>query len=186
MSALYPEPPGGGAAKLEWLPVLAGLLVLYVPTFYDAATTFWQSDENAHGPIILAIVVWLLWKSRAALFTVHARAAPASGVAALAAGLLLYVAGRSQQIALFEIGALAPILAGIVLAMRGWPTLRVFWFPILFLAFMVPLPGFFVDALTGPLKRQVSEIAQQLLYAAGYPIARNGVTTAIRVSGLGR
>ncbi len=45
--------------------------------------------------------------------------------------------------------------------------------------FLVPLPGFFVDALTGPLKQLVSAIAEQLLYAAGYPIARSGVVLTI-------
>jgi exosortase len=44
---------------------------------------------------------------------------------------------------------------------------------------MVPLPGVFVDALTGPLKQHVSEISEQLLHAAGYPIARDGVVITI-------
>jgi exosortase len=41
------------------------------------------------------------------------------------------------------------------------------------------LPGTFTDALTGPLKQLISEIAEQVLYSAGYPIARNGVTLTI-------
>ena len=48
--------PGDAAVGFEWLPVLAGLLVLYVPTFYDLATSLWQQNEYAHGPIILAII----------------------------------------------------------------------------------------------------------------------------------
>lgn len=179
MSAVLNTKPFRGAAGLEWLPVVAGLLVLYVPTFYDLANGIWQEDEFAHGPIILAVIVWLIWTKRAALFSAPARTAPASGFVLLVFGLLLYVVGRSQEIALFEIGALAPILAGVLLAMRGWPALRAFWFPILFVAFLVPLPGIFVDALTGPLKQNVSAIAEQLLYAAGYPIARNGVMLTI-------
>jgi exosortase B len=94
-------------------------------------------------------------------------------------GLLTYVIGRSVEIALLEIGALAPVLAGVLLAMRGWPALRALWFPILFVAFMVPLPGIFVDAVTGPLKQGVSQIAAQILYAAGYPVARSGVILII-------
>ena len=168
-----------GAIRLEWLPVLAGLLVLYVPTFYGAASSFWQSDENAHGPIILAIIIWLIWRGRAGLFDPNSHQAPAPGLGLLVFGLLLYVLGRSQEIALFEIGSLAPNLAGVLLAMRGWPALRALWFPIFFVAFMLPLPGFFVDALTGPLKQHVSEIAEQLLYVAGYPIARSGVMITI-------
>ena len=171
--------PRKGAAGLDWLPVVAGLLVLYVPTFYDFSIGLWREEDYAHDPIILAIIVWLIWRKRAALFTKTSHSAPASGIGLLVFGLLLYVVGRSNAIAMFESGALAPILAGTILAMRGWPALRALWFPIVFVAFMVPLPGFFVDAVTGPLKQHVSEIAEQLLYIAGYPIARSGVILTI-------
>jgi exosortase B len=180
MSAfLDTENPGGGANRLDWLPPLAGLLVLYVPTFYHLAARHWQEEEGAHGPIILAVIAWLIWQRRSVLFAAPARTAPVPGFASLIFGLLLYVLGRSQEIALFETGALIPILAGVLLTMRGWPALRELWFPILFVIFMIPLPGIFVDALTGPLKQHVSEIAEQLLFAAGYPVARNGVMLTI-------
>jgi exosortase B len=169
----------GGVVGLDWMPVAAGLLLLFVPTFYDAATTFWQTDENAHGPIILAVILWLIWSKRAILADVPALPAPALGIALLIFGLLLYVIGRSQQIALFEIGALIPVLGGSLLAMRGWQVLRAFAFPLMFVVFMLPLPGTFTDALTGPLKQQVSALAEQILYAAGYPIARNGVVLTV-------
>jgi exosortase B len=149
------------------------------PTFYDAATTFWQTDENGHGPIILAVIVWLIWQERAALLTRPAIPHRLAGLAVLVPGLLIYVVGRAVGIALLEIGSLAPVLAGVLLAMRGWPALRALWFPIFFIAFMIPLPGIFVDAVTGPLKQYVSQIATQILYAAGYPIARSGVILTI-------
>ena len=173
------KPPANAAARVEWLPVLAGLLVLYVPTFYDAATTFWQTDENGHGPIILAVILWLIWQERAALLAAPRHPAPLAGLVVLVLGLLIYVVGRAVGIALLEIGSLAPVLAGVLLAMRGWRVLRALWFPIFFIAFMVPLPGFFVDAVTGPLKQYVSQIAAQILYAAGYPVARSGVILTI-------
>jgi exosortase B len=175
MSATFPRP---GVAWLPWVPVGLGLLALYVPVFYEFANGLWQSDDHAHGPIILAVILWLFWRQRGALLA-PGRPALGAGVALLVLGLLLYVVGRSQDITIFEAGALAPILAGALLAMRGRSGLRAFWFPILFVAFLVPLPGIFVDALTGPLKREVSEIAEQLLYVAGYPVARNGVMLTI-------
>ena len=181
---------------MEWLPVIAGLLVLYAPTFYGLATGIWGDDDYAHGPIILGVVLWLMWEKRAALRAapepaappversdaVPAQAgpaAPAPGLALLLSGLLLYVLGRSQDISFLEVGSFAPVLAGVLLAMRGRPALRAFWFPLLFVVFMVPLPGFFVDALLGPLKQSVSAVAEQLLYAAGYPTARTGVIVVI-------
>lgn len=167
------------AAWLEWFPVAVGLFVLYAPTFYDLATTLWQQDEYAHGPIILAVIVWLIWDRRKALFVAPAAATPVAGYALLVFGLLLYAVGRSQDIILFEVGALAPILAGVLFATRGWPALRAFGFALLFIVFLVPLPGITINALTALLKSNVSAIAERLLYAADYPIARNGVVLTI-------
>lgn len=169
----------GTAARWEWLPVLAGLLVLYVPTFYGLATGLWRLDEHAHGPVVLAIIVWLIWVGRAALLRAPVRPATVPGFALILFGLLVYVLGRSLEVTVFEVGALAPLLAGTLLAMRGWSALRALWFAILFVAFMVPLPGVFVDALTGPLKQSVSEITVRMLYPVGFPISRDGVIITI-------
>ena len=180
MSAvLDSKPPGDAAAWREWLPVAAGLLALYVPTFYDLASTLWQEDDHAHGPIILAVIVWLVWRERAALLAAPARNARTAGFALLVLGLLFYVVGRSQEINVFQVGALAPILAGVLLAMRGWTAVRIFWFPLMFILFLIPFPSVFVDAVTGPLKQNVSAVAETILYAAGYPIGRSGVMLTI-------
>jgi exosortase B len=129
--------------------------------------------------LILAVVAYLVWQKRRALFEGDARPAPLWGWAFLIVGLLGYVLGRSQDILMFEVGSHIPVLIGALLIVRGWAAVRALWFPVLFIVFMVPLPGVLVDALTGPLKRNVSEIAEHLLYAVGYPIARSGVTLTI-------
>lgn len=168
-----------GWIGFEWWPVVVGLLILYVPTFVDLAGTHWGRNDHAHGPIILAVVVWLIWNKRQVLLAASSRTAPVPGISLLVLGLLFYVVGRAYDVISFEVGALSPILAGALLCMRGWPALRALWFMLLFIAYLVPLPGFFVDALTLPLKQSVSVIAAQILYAAGYPIAHAGVTLSI-------
>jgi exosortase len=45
--------------------------------------------------------------------------------------------------------------------------------------FLVPVPGTLLDGLLLPLKQCVSMLADASLYAAGYPIARNGVMLMI-------
>jgi exosortase B len=179
MSTVLDARPARPIAWQEWLPVLIGLLALYLPTFYGLATGIWQDDDYAHGPIILAVVLWLIWDKRAVLWSGPAARAPGAGVALLVFGLLLYVLGRSQGISVLEIGALIPILGGVLVAMRGWAALRASWFLLLFIVYLVPLPGTFVDAITGPLKQNVSLLAENILYSAGYPIARNGVMLTI-------
>jgi exosortase B len=174
------------ARGLEWLPVAAGLLAVYAPAFYRLANSLWREDDYAHGPLVLCVVVWLIWRRRDVLFAPPGAGheqdfagAPAAGFALVVCGLLLYVLGSSQEISLFEIGSLAPVLAGVVVALRGWGALRALWFPLAFVAFMVPLPQVFVDWVSSPLKQQVSALAEQLLYGAGYPVARSGVVLAI-------
>jgi exosortase B len=163
----------------EWAPIGAGLLALYVPTFYYLANGLWQDDEYAHGPIILAVILWLIWDKRQVLLETQGETARWIGIPLLLLGVLLYVLGRSQSITILDVGSLFIVLCGILLTMRGWKALRAYWFMLIFVAYLLPLPGIFVDAVTGPLKQYVSIIAEQILYAAGYPIARSGVVLTI-------
>ena len=63
--------------------------------------------------------------------------------------------------------------------MGGWTLARVFAFPLAFLIFSIPPPGWILDALTVPLKSWVSDVVTNFLYALGYPIAQNGVIIMI-------
>jgi hypothetical protein len=170
MSAILDVKPSSRTAWLEWLLIGAGLIAVYGPVFYELGRTLWQEDEYAHGPIILAVIAWLSWRSRHALVTGPVRPARITGLSILVFGLVSYVLGHSQTVTILQVGSLGVVLTGLLLAMRGWETLRRFWFPIFFVVFLVPLPGFFVDAVTGSLKEQVSQIAEAVLYSAGYPM----------------
>src|SRR6266849_10831630 len=108
---------------LRWLPVMLGLAVMYVPTYVDLAHGLWQDEAHAHGPIILAVVAWLVGRQRAALVGAPTRSATLAGSAALALGLALYIIGRSQRVVLFEVGSHIPVLAGTVLLFLGWRAL---------------------------------------------------------------
>lgn len=164
---------------LEWWPVLLGLLALLVPSIFRLAQGIWQSEEQAHGPLILLVVLYLFWEKRNVIFAPQTQSAKTFGWLCLIFGLLIYAIGRSQEIILFEVGAFVPVLAGTLLIARGLPALKQLWFPIIFIVFMVPLPGFVVDGLTGPLKQHISQIAETVLYNMGYPVARSGVTITI-------
>jgi EpsI family protein len=89
--------------------------------------------------------------------------------------LALYVVGQSQSLPLFSTASLIPVIAGALLVTGGTSALRSFAFPILFLAFLIPIPGFLVEMATGPLKQFVSAIVAGLLSALGYAVERNGV-----------
>ncbi|MDE2400448.1 MAG: exosortase B [Burkholderiales bacterium] len=159
--------------------LLAAVAVMYLPTFYAMSQTTWLKDENGHAPMILALSYWLLWRERQDIFSGKSEPATASAFVVLVLGVAMYVLGRSQAIDTLEMGSHILVLGGSLLLLRGWAGVRKAWFPLFFLIFMIPLPGVVVQALTLPLKAAVSYCTEVILYAAGYPIGRSGVTLAV-------
>lgn len=166
-----------------WWPIILGLLVLYVPTYWMLAHGLWNTEEQAHGPIVLIVALFLIWQRRDVLMQDNlippTRGEMATGWTLLVIGLLAYALGRSQDILLFEVGSQIPVILGVLLITRGIRAARTLWFALFFLLFMIPLPGFIVDTATGPLKQYISVIAEQVLYVAGYPIGRSGVMLTV-------
>lgn len=156
-----------------WLLGL-GFGLLYLPTFYDLSHTTWASDEQGHGPIILAVSYWLAYRKRHELMALPATPRPWLGTSIFLFALLLYVFGRSQSVIAFEVGSQIFLWIGLLLMFRGWAAVKLLWFPLFFLLFMAPLPNALVAALTAPLKTAVSTVAEAVLYGIGYPVARTG------------
>jgi exosortase B len=176
MAAVVPAAASRVAkSSLRWLPVVLGLIALYAPTIYYLNATHWDDEEHAHGPIILLAAMWMFWQQRTLLFASEDRPALASGAVLLTFGLLCYVLGRSQAVIALEVASIIPVVGGALLFIKGWRALFALSFPLMYLTFMVPLPGFILIPLTGPLREYVSVIAEAALRALDYPIARSGV-----------
>jgi exosortase B len=157
-------------------PLIVGLAVMYLPTLNDLFRGIWATEEQAHGPIILALSAWLIYRKWPEMMAAsEGRPASAAGWAVLVFGLLLYILGRSQQILSFEIISFLWVFAAVLLLARGAAALKTQWFPFFFMLFMVPLPGELVSLLTLPMKMAVSYVTEHILFWFGYPIARNGV-----------
>ncbi len=166
-------------ALARWLPIFIGLAALFVPTWIRLWNGLWTQEEYEHGPLVLMVCCWLFWTKRAELAALTPRPAPWAGGIALAFGLFMYFIGHSLNLPLFEVSAQLPIVAGALLALLGWQALRICWFALLFMVFLIPLPPFVIVAITSALKTRVSAAAEMLLYHAGYPIARDGVIITI-------
>jgi exosortase B len=170
----------GLLATARRYPVLAvGLLAMLLPTLYAMATQSWTREEGVHGPLVLATAVWLVWRSWDELV---AEARP--GNLALAAPALVlmgvaYAFGRAFDFLMIEVAALLGALLVLAYAFAGLGVLKKMWFPILYLGFLIPLPGWLLDQLTQPLKILVSDVVTWILSAVGYPIVQVGVTLYI-------
>lgn len=170
--------PSLRAVLARFGPIIVGLCALYIPTFISFAHTLWQTDDESHGPLILLAALWMFYESAKKLPD-QPSAAPVSGWVLVIIGLLAYVVGRSQGIVILEVLSMIPTIAGALAATLGWSAVNTLRFPLFFLIFMAPVPGFIIDAVTGPLKLFISTQAEAIMYAAGYPVARMGVSLSV-------
>lgn len=157
------------------------LAVLLLPTLWRMAKEVWVLDEQAHGPIILLVVIYLVWKQRDVFNNGYSGPAwiRIVGYGVMLLGALSFIIGRTQDIIFFEVGGQIACIGGLVMILLGAQGVMRLWFPIFFLVFMLPLPGFIVDQATSSLKLVVSEAAASVMHFAGLPIARDGVLLLI-------
>jgi exosortase B len=159
--------------------LLAGFAALYLPTYLNLASRVWPTDEQGHGPIILALGLWLIYTKRHAIAALPVQPDITLGTGLLIIGVLMYALGRTQGMLVFEVLSQHLVLIGLLLMFLGRRALRLIWFPLFFLLFVVPLPGSVVASVTAPLKAAVSAAAATLLHSLGYPVARAGVMLSV-------
>ena len=165
---------------LTWAPVLLGLAVMYIPSFVDLFNGIWSTPEQGHGPMVLLVSLFLLYRQWPAMQVASQRHRPQRlGLADPRRGAaLLHPRPFARHPALRDrLADLGVRRFGLLLI--GPKALKAQWFPLFFMLFMIPLPGPIVDALTMPMKMAVSYVADHILFAAGYPIARTGVMLQI-------
>jgi exosortase B len=159
--------------------ILLGWAAMYGPSYYGLANSIWATDSQGHGPIILAVGLWLLYQKGKALIALPREPMPWLALPLLLLGVLSYALGRSQTVWTLEIGSQILVLVALLLFFFGPRAVRLAWFPLFFLIFMIPWPSEWVDAVTQPLKSAVSAVASSLLYKLGYPVGRSGVILTV-------
>ena len=172
--------PAPAALRLPFalpdLPLWIGLAALGVPTLISLAHETWSKESGAHGPIVLAVGAWLLIKEFPSARALVRPGSLALTLAGLAFSLLLYVFGRALAFIPIEAAGLYGAGVCILYSQIGLRALLKLWFPVVYLAFLVPAPGWFLDQVTAPLKQFVSWAAMSVLSTFGIPVAREGVT----------
>ncbi|HEV3340441.1 MAG TPA: exosortase/archaeosortase family protein, partial [Pirellulales bacterium] len=96
------------------------------------------------------------------------------GLAFIGLGTGLMVAAAGFFLQTLAHYSLPFFLAGVCLALGGWPKLHWAWPSLAFLFFMVPLPGLLADALGGPLQHVATAASTYVIQAVGVPAVAEG------------
>jgi exosortase D (VPLPA-CTERM-specific) len=126
---------------------------------------FWETrEEYSHGYLIPVIAAFLIWQ-KSDVLRYRAFSGSWLGLLVLMIGIALIYIGSLTTIAVIgQYGFLFSIL-GLGLSFAGWSGLRPILIPLLFLAFMIPLPGFFLNNLSAKLQLISSEIGVAVIRA---------------------
>lgn len=160
-------------------PVFVGLAVLAAPTLVSLGEQVWVTEVGAQGPIVLITGLWLLLRKGEQVAEAGSTGPLWLTVLTILLGLALYVFGRAYDFISLEVAGLLGVALGFAISYFGLRALAGIWFPILYLGFVIPPPGWLIDSVTAPLKTFISYVATGLLQLAGVPIVREGVTLTV-------
>ncbi|NBC11214.1 MAG: VPLPA-CTERM-specific exosortase XrtD [Planctomycetes bacterium] len=139
----------------------------------SALTSWWAQPEGSHGwviPIITAFILWQRWPAVRAT----ADGASWSGVAVVAAGVLLMLIDTVGQLQRVALPAVVVVTFGGVVAAWGWRAARYTAVPLGFLLFAMPPPGPLYVEVSLQLQLLSSEIGTAMLRLLGISVFLDG------------
>ena len=160
----------GPSLLLYWLLVLG----VYRESFASMVAIWDRSETYTHAYVVPPIVLWLIWRQRAALARLQPRPVPWLALPLAAVALLWWVADRVVVNAAEHFSLVAMLVAGVPLLL-GW---RITWqllFPLAFSFFAVP----FGDFLTPLLMQHTADFTVTALRLSGIPVYREGLQFVI-------
>ncbi len=165
-------------AHTSWLPLLwfGGLLSLsYLFVLARLGHQWFTDDDMSHGMFVPPLVAYIVWQRWETLRCLPSRANSWGLLLMLAGAGMLCVGPPSLPTFVFmsRVGFVLS-LVGVVLFMRGVPTLRQLAYPLVLLCFMIPPPGFVFQKITLPLQFLASILSEKLLEWFGYSVLREG------------
>lgn len=164
--------------KAHW-PIFIGFGAMAIPTIARLAEQVWPMEIGAHGPIVLATGAWLLFHIRAELAALASKPPILLALLGFAVGVACYAFGRPYDLIAVEAGGVYIFFLSAALLILGLRPMMNNIFPFLYLAFLVPVPGWMIDQVTAPLQMFVSAVSTGVLEAFGYPIDRQGIVIFI-------
>lgn len=155
---------------------LAELLVLYAPTvswLFDRWTiSVWH---NAHGLLIPPIVGYLAYQELKPLRHLP-RSSSAWGYAFLVPSLVLHALDAGMHTQLLSAVAILLALPGLALLLLGVERTRALIFPLVFLAFALPIPLAFTEQIHWQLRLMVTAATAAVVPWLGIPVFVEGTT----------
>ncbi|MEO8300266.1 MAG: exosortase A [Rhizomicrobium sp.] len=152
---------------------LAGLLLLTLVAFRSsvaaALTVWWVSPTYSHCYLIIPIALWLGWEKRAALAALSPALMP-QALIALPVLTLMWWMGELAAINEVQQYAVVGMMQALIIALLGINVVRVIWFPVFYLLFLVPTGEYLIV----PMQHFAARFVEICLNLLGVTFYREG------------
>lgn len=175
MSLRAPVPASARVDARLWLVLLA-VVALYAPTVLWLWQRWTMSVwHNAHGLLIPFVVAYFV-HDELKRYEGPAEAGSPWGYAWLVPALLLHVIDGAMHTQLLSAASIVLALPGLSYLLLGPSRTRRILFPLLFLAFMLPIPLGVTERVHLALRHLTARGVEHLVPLVGVPLFRDGLT----------
>lgn len=164
---------------LAGAPLILAALTLGIPTLIRLGEQVWSKEVGAHGPIVLATGIWLLWRRVPSMSETGQPGNIVLTLVAAITSLLVYMVGRAYDLISLEAAGIYGFGMAVLHDRFGIRAMLRNWFPIFYLSLLLPMPGWMLDEFTAPLKLLVSSLAAGVVLPLGVPLYQEGVTMTV-------
>ena len=153
--------------------LFATFIFAFFPVWKKLIITWYSSDQYSHGFLVVPISLYIIWQKKNILVKTPSRHSW-WGLALVIFSLLLYLFAHFAEILTLSSFSMVLLLAGAIIYLYGFLIFRELLFPLVFLLFMIPIPGQIYASLTIPLQLFVSKLSVWLVSTIGIPVYREG------------
>jgi len=169
-----PETPRTSGFRIRgWHIVALVTLLAYLPVIYDLILDWYTDDNYSHGFLVPLVAGYFLWRQRKEWRKTAFRYTPA-GWALVVLALGIFIIGTAGAEYFTVRCSLVFLLFGLAWTFGGRPILRLAWFPIAYLLFMIPVPYVVYYSATFPMQLLASKAAGIGLEIIGVPHRMQG------------
>jgi exosortase D (VPLPA-CTERM-specific) len=154
--------------------VAAALLgIIFYVGIREMVIAWNTSEEFSYGYMIPFITFFLIWQKKNILERIEFTGSW-TGVVVLILGLIFFYLGSLSAIKTVIQYALIITILGLTISIMGWKAVKPILVPVLFLLFMIPLPGFFLNNLSSQLQLISSSLGVEVTRLFGVSVHLEG------------
>jgi len=163
-------------------------LAIFAACYYDVLIWMYKrymstDSYYSHGFLIPFVSAYLVWQKRNKLAEQQASVSWWGLFILIAAGLV-HLAGTVLYVFSLSGFSIFLLAIGVTLFLFGKEITRCVLFPLVFLAFMFPLPDAIVSAISFPMKEVVADVGVRIADEIGIPVFREGFYITIPAGSL--